>query len=98
MVEDWGKVLFSYEITVKLSMERHARDYIWRDLSEELYPDCIDYGRRLKGVGLMFWSMFRKGKIGPGGIFNLEDRQTTYPVESTRTIVCAWNPLWNILS
>ena len=75
-VEDWGKVLFSDEMAVKLFMERHTRDYVWRKTNEELHPDCIDYGRRPKGVGLMFWGVFRKGKMGPGGFFNLEDGQT----------------------
>ena len=63
-------------MAVKLFMKRHARDYVWRKTNEELHPDCIDYGRRPKGVGLMFWGVFRKGKMGPGGFFNLEDGQT----------------------
>ena len=63
-------------MTVKLFMERHTRDYVWRSTNEELHPNCINYGRHPKGVGLMFWGVFRKGKIGPGGFFHLEDRET----------------------
>lgn len=75
-VEDWARVLFSDEMAVKLFMERHVRDYVWRKADEEFHPDCINYGRRPKGVGLMFWGVFRKGKMGPGGFFTLEDGQT----------------------
>ena len=75
-IKDWGKVLFSDEMAIKLFMERHVRDYVWRNTNEEFHPDCIDYGRRPKGVGLMFWGVFRKGKMGPGGFFNLENGET----------------------
>ena len=74
--EDWARVLFSDEMAIKLFTERHVRDYVWRKADEEFHPDCINYGRPLKGVGLMFWGVFRKGKMGPGGFFTLEDGQT----------------------
>ena len=44
-VEDWATVLFSDEMAIKLFMERHVRDYVWRKTDEELHPDCINYGR-----------------------------------------------------
>ena len=53
-VEDWATVLFSNEMAIKLFMEQHTRDYVWRKTDEELHPDCINYGRRPKGIGLMF--------------------------------------------
>jgi len=34
------------------------------------------YGRRPKGVGLMFWGVFRKGRMGPGLFFDLEKGET----------------------
>ena len=68
--------MFSDEMAIKLFMERHTKDYVWRNEAEEFHPDCINYERRPKGMGLMFWGVFRKGKMGPGGFFHLEDRET----------------------
>jgi len=65
-VEQWASVLFSDEMAVKLFTERRSKDYVWRTVEEEFHPDCIDYVRHHKGTGLMFWAVFRKGKIGPG--------------------------------
>lgn len=79
-VEDWAHVLFSDEMAVKLFMERHVRDYVWRRVDEEFHPDCISYQRHPKGTGLIFWGVFRKGKMGPGGFFDLKDGQS---VDST---------------
>src|SRR5208282_6279566 len=73
-MEDWARMLFSDEMAIKLFMERHTRDYIWRKTGEELHPDCISYERRLQGTGLMFWDVFRKGRMGPGGFFDLEKK------------------------
>ena len=74
-VEDWGRVLFNDEMGVKLFMERNTRDYIWRKEGEEFHPDCINYKKHPQGTGLMFWGVFRKGKIGPCVFFNLEKGQ-----------------------
>ena len=65
-MEQWASVLFSDEMAVKLFTERRSKDYVWRTVEEEFHPDCIDYVRHRKGTGLMFWAVFRKGKIGPG--------------------------------
>ena len=54
-------------------MERNARDYVWRKVDEEFHPDCINYERRPKGTGLIFWGVFRKGKMGLGVFFDLKD-------------------------
>lgn len=79
-VKQWGDVLFSDEMAVQLFMQRHTKDWIWRTKEEEYHPDCINYGRRPKGVGLMFWGVFRQGKMGPGVFFDLEKGQS---VDST---------------
>ena len=71
-VEDWSTVLFSDEVAIKLFMERHVRDYVWRKAVEEFHPDCINYHRRATGTGMIFWGVFRKGKMGPGVFFNLK--------------------------
>ena len=71
-VEQWASVLFSDEMAVKLFMERRSKVYVWRTVEEEFHPDCINYVRRPKGMGLMFWGVFRKGKIGLGLFFDLE--------------------------
>ena len=78
--EEWARVLFSDEMAIKLFMERRARDYVWRKVDERLHPDCINYGRRPKGTGLMFWGVFRKGRMGPGVFFDLKKGET---VDST---------------
>ena len=70
--EDWARVLFSDEMAIKLFMERHTRDYVWRKTDEALHPDCINYEKRPQGTGLMFWGVFRKGRMGPGVFFDLE--------------------------
>jgi len=75
-VEQWGNVLFSDEMAIKLFMQRHTKDWVWRTKKEEYHPDCINYGRRPKGVGLMFWGVFRKGRMGPGVFFDLEKGQS----------------------
>jgi len=69
---DWARVIFTDEIAVKLFMDRHGKDYVWRSEEEEFHRDCIDYAKRGAGVGLMFWGAFRKGKMGPGGFFHIE--------------------------
>jgi transposase len=74
--EQWATVLFSDEMAVKLFMERRSKDYVWRTTEEEYHPDCINYGRRPTGVGLMFWGVFRKGKMGPGLFFDLDKGET----------------------
>jgi hypothetical protein len=44
-------------------------------MGEELHPDCINYKRRSKGMGLMFWDVFRKGRMGPGVSFFFGERR-----------------------
>jgi len=73
--EDWGKVLFSDEMSVKLFMERNSRDWVWRKEDEGFHPDCINYKKHPQGTGIMFWGVFRKGKMGPGTFFKLENGQ-----------------------
>jgi len=75
-VEDWARILFCDEMSVQLFMERRTRDYVWRKANEEFHPDCINYQKRPLGVGLMFWGVFRKGKMGPGIFFNLAKGET----------------------
>lgn len=45
-------------------------------MDEEFYPDCINYQKHLTGTGMMFWGVFRKGKMGPRLFFNLDEGQT----------------------
>ena len=66
------RVIFIDEMSVKVGMERHSRDMIWRKNDEKLHPDCINYRKRHSGVGMMFWGAFRMGKMGPGFFFDLE--------------------------
>ena len=43
---------------------------------EEYHPDRINYERCPKGTGLMFWGVFRKGRMGPGMFFDLKKGET----------------------
>jgi transposase len=70
-LQQWARVLFCDEMSIKLFMERKTRDFVWRKADEEFHPDCINYKKRPQGTGLMFWGVFRKGKMGPGVFFNL---------------------------
>jgi len=58
-VEDWARVIFTDEMAVKLFMQRHIKDYIWRS-EEEFHHDCINYAKQPIEVGLIFWGAFRK--------------------------------------
>ena len=71
-VEDWKRVIFTDEMSIKIGMERHSRDMVWYKEGEKFHPDCINYRKRLSGVGMMFWGAFRMGKMGPGMFFELE--------------------------
>ena len=70
--EDWKRVLFSDEMSVKLFMERNSRDRVWRKKGEKYHRDCINYRKRPQGTGIIFWAVFRKGKMGPRVFFDLE--------------------------
>ena len=71
-VENWKCIIFTDEMSIKIGMERHSRDMVWRKEGEKFHPDCINYRKRPSGVGMMFWGVFRIGKIGPGMFFELE--------------------------
>ena len=58
-VEDWKRVIFTDEMSVKIGMERHSRDMVWHKEGEAFHPDCINYQKRPSGVGMMFWGAFR---------------------------------------
>jgi len=63
-------------MSVKLFMERKTHNFVWRKADEEFHPDCINYQKHLQGTGLMFWRVFRKGKMGPGVFFDLAKGET----------------------
>ena len=52
-VDDWRRVIFTDEMSIKVGMERHSRDMVWRKDDEKLHPDCINYRKRPSGVGMM---------------------------------------------
>jgi hypothetical protein len=59
-------------MSIKINQVRKTQDWIWRMPEEEFHPDCINYQKRETGTGMMFWGVFRKGKMGPGVFFNLK--------------------------
>ena len=67
-------MLFSDEMSVKLFMKPTGKDWVWRKKDEEYHPDCITYRRHPQGIGIMFWGVFRKGKIDSGVFFELKKR------------------------
>jgi len=60
-------------MSVKVGMQCSSRDWIWRKEDEELHLDCIDYKNCATETGMIFWGVFRWGKMGPGVFFNLDD-------------------------
>ena len=74
-MEDWARVIFTDEMSIKLNMKRHSKDYVWYKVEEEFHSDCISYDKRPVGTGMMFWGTFRKGHIGPGVFFELGEGQ-----------------------
>src|SRR6202043_1655869 len=73
-VEDWNRVIFTDEMSIKVGQERTSRVFVWRKKGEEFHKDCVDERKRSTG-GMMFWGAFRMGKIGPGFFFKLEKGQ-----------------------
>ena len=72
-VEDWKAFIWTDEMSVKVGMQRSTRDWIWRRDDEEFHSGCINYKKRATGTGMMFWGVFRWGRMGPGVFFELED-------------------------
>lgn len=62
-VENWMGVTFTDEMSVKVGIETHTRDIVWRKDDEKFHPDCINYRKRRSGVGMMFWGV-QEGKNG----------------------------------
>jgi hypothetical protein len=65
----WGwKIGGTAQITsVKIGMERHSRDLVWRKKGDEFHPDCTNYRKWPSGTGMMFWGAFR---LGSGLLFD----------------------------
>src|SRR4030095_1908269 len=72
--EDWKRVIWTDEMSIKIGLARGTQDWVWRKPDEEWHPDCID-ARKKPGNGVMFWGSFRWGCIGPGTFFELEEKQ-----------------------
>jgi hypothetical protein len=79
-------------MAIKLFMEWHVRDYVWRRADEEFHPDCINYQKRPMGTGMMFWGVFQKGKMGPGLFFDLgEGEKVNSTIYQDQILL---DPLW----
>src|SRR5438046_7254482 len=37
-MKKWASILFSDEMSIKLFMDRDAKDYVWRKIDEEFHP------------------------------------------------------------
>jgi hypothetical protein len=73
-VEDWRRVIFTDEMSIKVGQEQTSRVFVWHKKGEEYHNDCVDERKRSTG-GIMFWGAFRMGKMGPGFFFKLEKGQ-----------------------
>lgn len=73
-IEDWKRVIFTDEMSIKVGQERASVVFVWRKKGEEYHRDCVDERKRSTG-GMMFWGAFRSGKMGPGLFFHLEKGQ-----------------------
>ena len=73
-IEDWKRIIFTDEMSIKVGQERASRVFVWRKKGEEYHKDCVNERKRSTG-GMMFWGAFRNGKMGPGLFFKLEKGQ-----------------------
>jgi hypothetical protein len=71
IVEDWKRVIFMDEMSIKVGENRKCIMWVWRKPGEEFHKDCMD-ARRYATGGMMFWGVFRMGKMGPGMFFELQ--------------------------
>lgn len=71
--EDWDRVIFTDEMSIKIAMERLSVLWVWRKSDEKYHKDCVEERKRSSG-GMMFWGAFRKGKMGPGLFFDLQGK------------------------
>ena len=94
-MEDWRRVIFTDEMSVKIGMERHSRDMVWHKEDEKLHSDCINYRKRPSGVGMMFWGAFRIDKMGPGLFFELEaGKQINSTVYQDQVLIGPLQDFW----
>ena len=73
-IEDWKWVIFMDEMSIKVGMNRMTIMWVWRKQGEEFHKDCVNPRKRSTG-GMMFWGVFRGGKMGPGLFFELKPGQ-----------------------
>ena len=74
-VEDWMRVIFTDEMSIKVGQKRTSRVFVWPKNGEEFHKDCVNERKRSTG-SMMFWGAFRMRKMGPGFFFKLERGQT----------------------
>jgi hypothetical protein len=72
-VEDWARIIFTDEMSIKIAMERLSVMWVWRKLNEKYHKEGVEPKKRSTG-GMMFWGAFRKGKMGPGLFFDIRFR------------------------
>ena len=53
-VEDWKTYIWIDNMSIKVSIERTTRDWVWRKDNKEFYPDCIDYRKCSTSTKMMF--------------------------------------------
>ena len=70
MVKDWNRVIFMNEMAIKVDQEWMSRIFVWRKKGEKYHKDCIDERKRFT-EGMIFWKVFRGGKMGLGFFFDL---------------------------
>src|SRR5208282_6629507 len=73
---------------------QHTRDYVWRKTDEAFHPDCINYGKRSQGTGLMFWGVFRKGRMGLGVFFDLEKGEVDSTIYRDQILLGPLQQFW----
>lgn len=73
-VEDWKRVIWTDEMSIKIAMERLSVMWVWRKPDEKYHKDCVEPRKRSTG-GMMFWGAFRMGKMGPGLFFDLKGKE-----------------------
>jgi transposase len=70
-VEDWGKVIWIDESSMKVGASRSGNCWVWRKKGEALHPDCVE-PKKKRGIGNTFWGCFRLDTKGPGFFIETE--------------------------
>jgi transposase len=80
--EEWGRVIWTDESSIKVGETRSGNCWVWRKKGEALHPDCVEKKKK-RGTGNTFWGAFRLKKKGPGFFIKPERGENGKPKSIT---------------